>query len=450
LAFGHVAQFRPRSGDYAKALVSYHDADIRICMNELHGLDEDRSRLLLSRAYLRAGQPVDALAALNAIVRTTSPLRDAERETLRVAAQTRLGDMRAMGDAIATARAYSIGSPSVAQRAEFEYFVGLAGLATGDLELVEDSACAILEMQPHADADLYTIPLGHTRARAYELLQIIDVSTGRFNPANSLAALSEVDASGQPDAWISSTSLQTVAGFACDLDLRYLIDDLVKRFYSTKWTDLSHGRRHLITLGLAWCAALRGEDISAFRWFRLAAEDARSPIDKIEIAVERGRLAAELTPTSAAAVEELRYAVELARTVDWPTFGERHGVLVTLAIAAARQAPADARWALERYRSVRGSQRDLGSADPRMAVEISFAEGRLARCEGREAAAIAHLREAFSTAERIGFRWRAQGAAIELAELRAGDHFATFARLEAIQRPTSWLGYRTAALSRAA
>lgn len=449
MSLASVAQLRPRIGDYGRALVSYHDADLRVCANELHGREDDPSRLLTARSLLRAGQPADALDALNAISRSASLLHNAERETLRVAAQARLGKPDAMADAIATARAYTIGSPSIAQSAEFEYFVGLAGLATGDLELFEESAYEVLGMQPAAE-DPYVIPLAHTRARAYETLHMINAHGGRFNAKYALAALAEVDASGRPDAWISSTSLSTVAGFACDLDLRNLVDDLTSRYHTMKWTDLTRARRQRVTLALGWCAALRGEEVAAFKWFRGAATDVHAPIDKLEVAVDRGRLGIELAPMSSAAIEELHYAVEIARTIDWSQLGERRSVLVSLAIAVARHAPTDARWALARYRALPGSQLSLGSADPRMAVEIAFAEGRLAICEGREAAAIAHLQEAYCTAEKIGFRWRAQGAAIELAELRAGDHFATFARLEAIQRPTSWLGYRTAALSKAA
>jgi hypothetical protein len=49
---------------------------------------------------------------------------------------------------------------------------------------------------------------------------------------------------------------------------------------------------------------------------------------------------------------------------------------------------------------------------------------------------------AFEKWKSFGCSWRAALAAIELAELGAGEEYAAFARAEARQRPHSWFAER--------
>jgi len=53
---------------------------------------------------------------------------------------------------------------------------------------------------------------------------------------------------------------------------------------------------------------------------------------------------------------------------------------------------------------------------------------------------------AFEKWNELGYEWRAALAAIELAELGAGPHFAAFALAAANRRPNSWFAFRATEL----
>ncbi len=363
---------------------------------------------------------------------------------LRITALTRAGAHEELAETLGTARAYSIGLPGTAIHAELAYYAGLAALDADDVETFRSYTDEILALQDVAD-DTYVVPLAHTRARAHEALEFVEAIDGKHSVQYSCASLEELDRSSIKDAWIASMAIHNLAGYVRDFDWQESSGDLAERYNDIRWTEDLADRRYYIALALGWSAALRGEEVGAFRWFREAGSAASTPIAAMDVAVDRARLACELR-ADAISVEEVEHAAKVARMIDWPNVVERKEALVDLALAAAACATADARWALETYR--KGSVRllYLGARDARIHTGLALADGRVAIAEGRAAAAIHHLTLSFETARDIGFRWRAHQAAIELAELNAGEAFATFARTESAKRPKSWLARRSAQL----
>lgn len=72
-----------------------------------------------------------------------------------------------------------------------------------------------------------------------------------------------------------------------------------------------------------------------------------------------------------------------------------------------------------------------------MQAEEDYTHGLVLRAEGRLDASAERLRAAFSTWQQIGYAWRAARAALELAELGAGEVFRVAVRRELRERPQS-------------
>ena len=72
-----------------------------------------------------------------------------------------------------------------------------------------------------------------------------------------------------------------------------------------------------------------------------------------------------------------------------------------------------------------------------MRAEEAYTAGLLLRAEGNLDASTDSLANAFETWKSIGYEWRASRAALELAELDAGDVFRFAVRRELNTRPDS-------------
>ena len=83
---------------------------------------------------------------------------------------------------------------------------------------------------------------------------------------------------------------------------------------------------------------------------------------------------------------------------------------------------------------MRPSRRDSRLA---FAPKEAYAHGVVLRAEGRLAASVERLSAAFATWDRIGYEWRAGRAALELAELDAGEVFRLAVHRELRRRPQS-------------
>jgi len=425
-----------------------------MCLGGLVSRADAPSRLLYARALLRLAQPGDAVDVLQATPVDGHALL-AERFALLAASLTRLGRFDDAADALTNARAYAYGSCSVALEAEVEYFSGLGAYARGDLAGLEAASHRILALGEQrdaaGDAPEYVVPLAHTRARAFEALGAVALSRGLYHDQASCTrkALRELDGARVTDVWIAAVNVTNLAVLAGNYDLFEHVEYLRERLASTPWTEELASRRFTALDAFGWHLALRGDNIGAFRQFRIAADVASTLPDRVLASVSRAHLAHELGHEPVA-VEELEHALALSKSFDWDeTSDEKRVVLLHLAEAAAGIAPEEARTALERYRKIRTKLATLSLTriEPWIAAGEDFTEGLLARAEGNRLKAIDSLLKAHERWSEVLIDWRAAGAAIELAELGAGERFVREARREAVRRPASWLARRVAALA---
>ena len=138
--------------------------------------------------------------------------------------------------------------------------------------------------------------------------------------------------------------------------------------------------------------------------------------------------------------EEIEHAVEIANGFDWGrASGDSRDALLFLAQAAASIAPIDAREMVNRYIAIRKSIDITFAArlEPRARAEEAYTQGLVLRAEGRITASKERLEVAFETWTSIGYEWRAARAALELAELDAGEVFRVAVRQELFKRPAS-------------
>ncbi len=139
-------------------------------------------------------------------------------------------------------------------------------------------------------------------------------------------------------------------------------------------------------------------------------------------------------------IEEVEHAISTAYKFDWEKApDDSRDALLFLAQAAAAIAPINAREMIDRYTAIRNSMDVTFAArlEPRARAEEAYTQGLVLRAEGRLTASAERLQAAFETWESIGYEWRAARAALELAELNAGDVFRLAVRRELIQRPDS-------------
>jgi tetratricopeptide (TPR) repeat protein len=424
-----------------------------MCLGGLQERADASSRLLYARTLLRLGRPGDAVEVLQATPVDGHRLL-AERFALLAASLTRLGRFDDAADALTNARAYAYGSCSVALEAEVEYFGGLAAYAQGDLAGLETASHRILGLVEPRDLSgegaEYVVPLAHTRARAFEALGAVALSRGLYHDqaAYTRKALRELDGARVTDVWIAAVNVTNLAVLAGNYDLFEHVEYLRDRLTSTPWTDELASRRFTALDAFGWHLALRGDNIGAFRQFRIAADVASTLPDRVLASVSRAHLAHELGHEPVA-IEELEHALALSKSFEWDEANEQRVVLLHLAEAAAPLAPDEARVALERYRQIRTKLATLSltHVEPWIAAAEDFTEGLLARAEGNRLKAIDSLLRAHERWSDVLIDWRAAGAAIELAELGAGERFVREARREAVRRPASWLARRAAALA---
>ena len=139
-------------------------------------------------------------------------------------------------------------------------------------------------------------------------------------------------------------------------------------------------------------------------------------------------------------IEEIEYAVKIANGFDWEkAAGDSRDALLFLAQVAAAIAPVDAREIVDKYTAIRNSMDITFAAriEPRARAEEAYTHGLVLRAEGRITGSMERLEVAFETWKSIGYEWRAARAALELAELDAGEMFRLAVRQELFRRPDS-------------
>ena len=438
-----VSHLSPRFGSFSVAVAEYRAARLQRCLSELHGLDTVPASLLRARALLRLGDPGASLSVLSG--KTTESVRDrAEIALLTAVAHSRLGNEDTVNDLMRDALVYSTSAADIALEAEVSFYRGL--IAFGEDDLIGARAACESSLDSASGDQRFSyaggiVPLAHVVARTQELLALVDAGEGNYRQSilRTRGVLETLDRCSIHDNFQEAFALRNLSILARDFDIIGDARNLAGRIENFAWTSDISRIEFTTTEELGWCSALRGDSVEALRLFRKAGEVASTHPERIQVAVDRALFAREFGHKPMVH-EEINYAITLAEAFDWEAAaGDSRLALLALAQAAAPIASVQARETLDRYLGLRSKVESTYAArtDFRARAEEAYTHGLVLRAEGRVTASVERLENAFDTWARIGFDWRAARAALELAELNAGDVFRLAVRRELIQRPTS-------------
>ena len=433
----------PRVGSFPDALAAFRAARLQVCQSQLHGIPSVEAATLRARACLRLGDPEGAKNAVQAVTSSQSRERG-ELELLSSVAFFRLGDEERSAELLRDAFVYGVSSLDIALETEVELYKGVAFFAAGDLiacrAACEEGLQVAFAAAPRTNVP-GNIPLDHIVSRIKELLGVVAGAEGRYDTwlIHARSALAILDRCGIPDVFQEAFALRNLTILARDFDVPEDAAIVAERAPDFPWTsDVSHVEFATLE-ALGWCAALRGNCVHALEHLRQADESASTSPERIIIGVDRAIVAREVGHR-AMHVEEIKHAIRLARAFDWETtVGDTRNALLALAQVTAPIDVASAREMLDRHTSIRNAMDPTYGAriEPGPRAEEAFAHGLVLRAEGRIAASAERLQSAFETWDKIGFKWRAARAALELVELDAGDVFRLAVRRELHQRPHS-------------
>ena len=440
-----VTHFTPRPGSFSEGLIAYRAALLQKCLSKLHGLRSGGAATLRARTFLRLGDAEAALSSLAGPFDQDFKRSDrGEIALLQGAAFARLGKGDQGRDLLRDAFVYSVSSANPALEAEVEYYKGLAALGEDSLDDALAACHRGLEVafgcRTSSEIDS-RIPLGHVISRIHELLAVIASSDGRYHDATRHArlSLSTHDACATHDVYIQSFALKNLAIAARDFDLTDEVLLLSQRVPALEWTQDVSGVEFATVEALGWCSALRGDSVNALRLFRRANTVASTIPEHVVVSVDRALLAREFGHRAMVA-EEVEYAVRIANGFDWgQAAGDSRDALLFLAQVASATEPLHAREMVDRYAAITNSVDITFAArlEPRARAEEAYTQGLVLRAEGQITASKERLAVAFEIWTSIGYEWRAARAALELAELDAGEVFRLAVRQELFRRPSS-------------
>ena len=192
------------------------------------------------------------------------------------------------------------------------------------------------------------------------------------------------------------------------------------------WTPDVAAFRFETLRAIGWDAFMRGESGRALWTFKEARSSAPSPAWRVVAHLDRAYVA-QISRNDIWALEELGEADRIARDVRWEsTLGEERGALVMLATLYAPIDPARA----QRYASTY-SQIGVESLNPMLSIASdrrSVANARYAQAlidltQGRRAAAIPALTEAYAVYDGASHHYRAARTAAALAEITGEERW---------------------------
>jgi hypothetical protein len=451
-----VIRLKPRSAPLSEAIDFYRASLFDDCLSALEGNASPEAQTLRIRALTRLGFSDAALDECSDREPGLSDLKSGELDLLKGMVFLRLGRAGEARESLNAARVAAYSSNSAALQAEYEAIEATLSFYERDLpgaSAALDRALAVLPAQTSFNPDReYFLSLGLVRARAFDLRGLVARAKDglRAQLHWQRASLCELDADPQEDQWLNATLLSNLALLVLDAGEPEFIDELRQRCSLVKWSDSTKLQRFNVVRSLGWLSALNGDHLNAFREFRASAELAPSRAWKLHAVLDRSFLARELDQATFAD-DELNYAIKLAGELDLsstrdpsPPFS---GLLKLAELAAERNA-AEGRAILDRYRSARSKCPSVlfDSSDRRWQASELMAEAIVARAEGRTQHATDLLVNAFDAFDKLGSRWRAALAALELAAMTEEPFFFGYAAREANRRPQSWMARRLLAI----
>ncbi len=299
------------------------------------------------------------------------------------------------------ARAYLWSTRDTELQAELEYYEGVFAWSARNLDAASR----------HARAALNETTLS-VHARALELLGAIAASSGNYlGQADYLErALTHIESFSERDVWVEAHILYNLSILVRELHLDPIVDRLGRRMESLPWTDETAVPRFEALRHVAWCNALSGNHVKAFRLLRESAEIAPTIPWRIFAFLDRSMLAREIGE-AVFAEDEMQGAEAIADGFDWnASSGDERLALLQLAELTAQRAPERAQHHVERYRAIKRKMSALHAfrADRRLRALECYAEAAVARAPSVSATAPSYCSE---RPLRSGVRSATRGAA---------------------------------------
>jgi len=221
-----------------------------------------------------------------------------------------------------------------------------------------------------------------------------------------------------------------------DLDFDWPADFAVRRFQAIK--------------AVAWCQALAGDELSCFRYLRMAEHVEVAPVWRAILHLDRSFFAAIVGERRWAA-NEFSMAEDLAERIAWDeTSGEERVALLLLAELATAHAPKKAPFYIARFNDLGKLRSNLQhfAFDGRLQAMQDYAAGLVSISADDKPAAAEHLRKAWRTFDAIGYDVRAASAALALHVATGKPRWAHLAEEKLERYPKSWLARNLSAIPR--
>jgi tetratricopeptide (TPR) repeat protein len=439
-----VIRLVPKPAPFADALRHYGAAKYHDCLDALRGNESLPAVILTARALLRLAKFGDErLDRAIELLEGTRGRADREgSDALRgelamlLAASYHRAELPDEAErAFFDARVYLWSTRNAELQSELEYYEGIFAWSVRNLDAASR----------HARAALNKASLS-VHARALELLGAIAASSGNYlGQADYLErALAHLETFSERDVWVEAHILYNLSILVRELHLDPIVERLGQRLESLPWTAETAVPRFEALRHVAWCHALSGNHVKAFRLLRESAEVAPTIPWRIFAFLDRSMLAREMGE-ALFAEDEMQGAEAIAEGFDWSqSSGDERLALLQLAELTAQRNPERAQHHIERYRSIKRKMSALHAfrADKRLRALECYAEASVSRALGQPDRAILLLNEAFEIWSSIGYAWRGVVSSLALYELTQETHFREYASINIQRFSASWITRR--------
>lgn len=254
-------------------------------------------------------------------------------------------------------------------------------------------------------------------------------------------ALDEFDFMARPDLRVRLNTVFTLATLARELGLESIADRVRAAYSAMAPTSGMRVQYFKMTRVLGWIDALSGDELSAFRRFRQAADLATAQTWRVQCIADRAFLA-RATGERAFMLDQLYAAHDLAARISWNDAVEEDRItLLTMAELFGDVDAGVAQRYLAQFRSLRTPMdRRMGYAnDDRVRALEAYPAGTALLRMGETSAARQMLSEAYEIFSRFDYGWRAALAALEMHKATQDPHWLALARKAVKRWPKSWI-----------
>ncbi len=432
---------------FTGALEAYRQGRFDTSCRVLEDDPSPRARTLLARAHSRMNRNREALAIAEELLARNSLSLDEkiEVQTYYAFVLTRTGDVSGAFSSIERARALLRPQTPLSLEGELLFVEAAARFAVGEHVASERSAWNAI----YVDLDLnkrssppdseVPAPLTTTKARALQVIGVIRSTQERYHEHYRILreAISMLRTGASTDLFLQSYLEANRSYYARDLGMLHEtveFEMLPFREWPPELSELSAE----IERSLGYLYALQGDDRAAMTSFRSALARSRSAANRllflsdVAFVSRHGRQPRVLD-------RELIEACSCADDVPWESEAVERYALHAFAQELSFIAPLRAESYMRRFEALSLDAQPLSISGDRAQAEADYSAAIIARNNGHLDVAIWRFASSYEIWRRIGYRWRAAAAAIDLGELTGDRAISAYARQEATVFPQSWL-----------